>query len=230
MGKMHQTYTYILKTLLFSESAESTSLATKYGYDNWVMTRFLEYVPDIHAFLFKMETPPTQYIRVNTLKITKSELEDRLKSKGFKFRDTVIPEVLAVQKAPIAVGATTEYLLGHYYIQDLSSCMAVEALDVRESETILDMAAAPGGKTAFISQKMNNSGLVVALEISQKRARSMSFNLARCGVSNTCIIKMDSIDVEKLKMKFDRILLDAPCSCGVIAKDITRKKAIHHKT
>ena len=211
-------------TLIFPGSVESSRLAAKYGYDEWLVSRFLEYVPGIEDFLSNMERPPTQYIRVNTLKTSKQELEDRLRSKGFELRSTVMPEVLAVDRAPLATGATTEYLLGLYYIQDLSSCMAVDALDVVEGQTVLDVAAAPGGKTTFIAQKMNNSGSVIALEPNARRARSMSFNIMRCGVYNTSIFRMDGLQAGKFKMKFDRVLLDAPCSCeGVIAKDITRK-------
>jgi NOL1/NOP2/sun family putative RNA methylase len=172
-----------------------------------------------------MERIPTQYIRVNTLKTTKAALIRRLHSKGFELKGTVIPEVLAVEKAPLMTGATNEYLLGHYYIQDLSSCMAVDALDIAPGQVVLDVAAAPGGKTTFIAQKMNNTGAIIAIEPNGKRARSMSFNLARCGVYNTCIFKMDALQGVNLEMKFDRVLLDAPCSCeGVIAKDPARKK------
>jgi NOL1/NOP2/sun family putative RNA methylase len=211
-------------TLIFPQSAESSRLAAKYGYDEWLVSRFIEYVPKIEDFLLKMDRPPTQYIRVNTLKTSRQELEDRLRSKGFEFRSTVMPEVLAVEKAPITAGATTEYLLGQYYIQDLSSCIAVDALGVVDYQAVLDVAAAPGGKTTFIAQKMNNSGYIIALEPSARRARSMLFNIMRCGVYNTSIFRMDGSQASKFKMKFDRVLLDAPCSCeGVIAKDMTRK-------
>src|SRR5215210_2516010 len=211
-------------TLIFPKSVESMNLSSKYGYDEWLVSRFLEYVPKTREFLTKMETTPTQYIRVNTLKTSRADLMSRLLSKGFELRSTVLPEVLAVEKAPLPTGATSEYLLGHYYIQDLSSCMAVDALDIAPGQVVLDVAAAPGGKTTFMAQKMNNSGAIIALEPNGKRARSMSFNLARCGVYNTCIFKTEGLYEGKFEMKFDRVLLDAPCSCeGVIAKDPTRK-------
>jgi NOL1/NOP2/sun family putative RNA methylase len=200
------------------------NLSSKYGYDEWLVSRFLEYVPKVTDFLSKMETTPTQYIRVNTLKISRAALVSRLESKGFELKSTVIPEVLAVEKAPLPTGATNEYLLGYYYIQDLSSCMAVDALDIAPGQVVLDVAAAPGGKTTFMAQKMNNTGAIIALEPNDRRARSMSFNLARCGVYNTSIFKTDGLYADKFEMKFDRVLLDAPCSCeGVIAKDPTRK-------
>ena len=88
-----------------------------------------------------------------------------------------MPEVLAVKKAPLVTGATTEHLLGHYYIQDLSSCMVVDAGYYTRS-TCVDVAVAPGGKTTFMAQKMNNSGAIIAIEPNSRRARSMSFNLA----------------------------------------------------
>ena len=211
-------------TLIFRKSIESTNLSLKYGYDEWLVSRFLEYVPKVTEFLSKMEETPTQYIRVNTLKISREDLMSRLVSKGFELKTTVIPEVLAVEKAPLSTGATSEYLLGYYYIQDLSSCMAVDALDIAPGQLVLDVAAAPGGKTTFMAQKMNNSGAIIALEPNDRRARSMSFNLARCGIYNTCIFKADGLYAGKFEMKFDRVLLDAPCSCeGVIAKDPTRK-------
>lgn len=211
-------------TLIFPRSVESVSLSAKYSYDEWLVSRFLEYVPNVKDFLSKMERIPTQYIRVNTLKTSKADLMRRLQSKGFELKNTVVPEVLAVKKAPLVTGATTEYLLGHYYIQDLSSCMAVDALDITPGQLVLDVAAAPGGKTTFMAQKMNNSGAIIAIEPNSRRARSMSFNLARCGVYNTCILKTDALQVVDFEMKFDRVLLDAPCSCeGVIAKDPSRK-------
>jgi len=209
--------------LLFSQSPRTDALARKYGYDPWLVSRFLQYVPDVEQFLEKMEKKPTQYLRVNTIKTDAQSLVRRLTEKGFALAQTVLPEVFAVEKAPMSAGATTEYMLGHYYLQDLSSCMAVEALDAHEGQQVLDMAAAPGGKTTLIAQKMGNTGCIIALEPSEKRARSMAFNLARLGVFNTCVYKMDGLDAGKLG-QFDRVLLDAPCSCeGVIAKDPTRK-------
>jgi len=205
-------------------SVKSASLAEKYSYDEWLISRFLEYVPRTEDFLSKMDRPPTRYIRVNTLKTNREKLEGKLESKGFELRSTIMSEVLAVHNTPLPTGATTEYLLGHYYIQDLSSCIAVDALDIAEGQDVLDVAAAPGGKTTFIAQKMNNTGAIIALEPNHRRARSMSFNITRCGVYNTSIFRMNGLEAHKFERKFDRVLLDAPCSCeGVIAKDVTRK-------
>jgi NOL1/NOP2/sun family putative RNA methylase len=215
-----------LKTIIFPASADSSKLASKYGYDEWLVSRFMQYVPDVERFLAKMDARPTQYIRVNTLKIEPESLAERLTSKGFELRPTFLSEVFAILRAPFSVGATTEYLLGYYYVQDLGSCVPVDAMELDSGSdlVVMDMAAAPGGKTTFISQKMKNAGVVVALEPQEKRLRSLVFNLARCGVTNTCVYLMDGGRANDLKLKFDRVLLDAPCSCeGVIPKDMLRK-------
>lgn len=101
-----------MKTLAFPESAESTSLADRYGYDAWLVSRFMEYMPEVREFLDKMDRPPTRYIRVNTLKTSRVELADRLESKGFLLKGTAIPEVLAVENAPIARGPRPNTCLG----------------------------------------------------------------------------------------------------------------------
>jgi tRNA (cytosine40_48-C5)-methyltransferase len=213
-----------MKTIVFPKTSESAKLAKTFGYDEWLISRFIEYVPDINRFLETMDGQPKQYIRTNTIKISSADLKKKLISKGFQLKETPIQDVFAIEKSSFPVGATTEYLLGYYYIQDLSSCIAVEALDVRENQIILDMASAPGGKTTFVAQKMKNSGCIVAIDINSARINSLKFNIARCGVMNCCIYRMDSSHVTALNMRFDRVLLDAPCSCeGVIMRDKSRK-------
>jgi 16S rRNA C967 or C1407 C5-methylase (RsmB/RsmF family) len=147
-------------------------------------------MPDVREFLDKMDRPTTtRYIRVNTLKTSSAELAGRLESKGFLLKGIAIPEkCLRWKRRQLQQGRRpNEYLLGHYYIQDLSSCMmAVEALDIAEGQAFLDIAAVPDGKSTFMGQRMKNAGSIVALEPSERRARSMSFNLTRCGLYNTC--------------------------------------------
>jgi tRNA (cytosine40_48-C5)-methyltransferase len=217
-----------LKTFVFPNSSLSSILARQYGYNEWLINRFLQFVPDVKCFLEKLEMKPQLYIRTNTLKINTKDLKERLASKGFELEDTILDDVLCVKKQTFRIGSTTEYLLGYYYIQDLGSCLAVDALDVRENQAVLDMASAPGGKTTYMAQRMKNTGIIIALESNPRRIRALQFNLQRCGVINTCVLKMDGKGATDLNMQFDRVLLDAPCSCeGIIAKDKSRK--INHR-
>jgi NOL1/NOP2/sun family putative RNA methylase len=124
-----------------------------------------------------------------------------------------------------------EYLSGYYYIQDLSSCIAVECLDIEEHDMVLDMASSPGGKTSFMAQKMNNKGMILALESARKRLRKMMFNLSRCGVINTVLWNLKGEKIVNYDLKFDKVLLDAPCSCdGIIQKDPLRKTTYSKET
>src|SRR5918994_1244617 len=159
--------------------------------------RFLEYMPDVEKCLALMESSPGSYIRINTLKTDPKPLVSLLEARNIKLGSTWLPEVYRVVSTPLPIGATPEYLAGLYYIQDLSS---------------------------FIAQKMCNSGAICAIEYNRGRIPSVIFNLSRCGVLNTSLYNIDARTVRSLKMRFDRVLLDAPCSCeGIISKDKTRK-------
>ena len=167
---------------------------------------------------------PRRYIRTNSIKISPHNLKERLLSKGFILETTDLPEVFLIKNNPHPIGATTEYLLGYYYIQDLSSCFTVDALDLSNNLLVLDMASSPGGKTTFIAQKMNNTGCILALEPNPHRLKRLFYNIERCGVANTSIWNIDGQSILDYDLNFDRVLLDAPCSCdGIIQKEKSRK-------
>jgi 16S rRNA C967 or C1407 C5-methylase (RsmB/RsmF family) len=83
----------------------------QYGYHEWLISRFLQFVPDVKGLIEKMEMKPTLYIRTNTLKIKTKDLKERLVSKGFELEHTILDDVLAVKKETFRTGATTEYLV-----------------------------------------------------------------------------------------------------------------------
>jgi NOL1/NOP2/sun family putative RNA methylase len=193
-----------------------------------MVSRFVEYMPDVERCLATMESASSTYIRTNTLKIDPDSLLSIFSAKNIEVDGTELDEVYKVVNSPLPIGATTEYLAGLYYIQDLSSCIAVEELDVSLNQLNMDMASAPGGKTSFMAQKMCNSGAILAIENSRRRIPSIIFNLSRCGVLNTAIYNIDARSARCLKTKFDRVLLDAPCTGeGIISKDRTRKTSRH---
>jgi NOL1/NOP2/sun family putative RNA methylase len=213
--------------MTFPVSSQARKLARDLGYNEWMVGRYLKYIPNPEGCLMAMRSAVHRYIRINTIKIKIEGLVQRFVTKGVDFERTILKDVLCLRKSPYPLGAMTEYLLGYYYIQDLSSCIAVEALECMENQINLDMASSPGGKTTYMAQRMNNSGIIAALESNPKRIKPLIFNLSRCGVMNTCIYQMSAIEAQKLGQQFDRVLLDAPCSCeGVIAKDPTRKTSL----
>lgn len=151
-------------------------------------------------------------IRINTLKITPEKLIKKLNAKNVKLEKiSYLDFGYKVKVAPFSMGSTPEYLQGYYYLQGAASQLPVQYLDVKPTDVVLDMAASPGSKTTQLVQYMKNKSTLVAIEFKQNRLSSLKNNLQRCGVQNTIIYKKDSRNLD-LPIKFDKILLDAPCS------------------
>ncbi|MBW3015200.1 NOL1/NOP2/sun family putative RNA methylase [Candidatus Woesearchaeota archaeon] len=152
-------------------------------------------------------------LRVNTLKIAVKQLIKRLKSKGVKLnRINFLNYGYEIFESEFSLGSTPEYLQGFYYIQEAASQYPVQLLDPNPGELVLDMAASPGGKTTQMAQLMQNKGKIIALDIKRSRLESLRNNCARLGVSNVLIYNKDARYASDLGIKFDKVLLDAPCS------------------
>ncbi len=152
-------------------------------------------------------------IRVNSLKISNGKLLERLKAKGVELEKVdFLRNGFIVKKTKTSMGAFSEYLLGLYYVQEPASQLASEILDPKPGDIVLDACAAPGGKTTHISELMQNKGVIVSLDKKKTRLIALKNNLDRIGTKNVVVFNMDVLDVEKLGMEFDKILLDVPCS------------------
>jgi len=101
---------------------------------------------------------------------------------------------------------------GLFYAQSLPSMVVAHVLEPSEEELIVDMAAAPGGKTSHIAQLMENRGEIIAMDKSRNRLKKMEEELNRLGVKNVKLIHMDSRKLPELGIQADKILLDAPCT------------------
>jgi len=173
------------------------------------------------------EKPLTPSIRVNTLKIDKDALRNRLESKGFKFESiNWIHYGFKIKKSPINLGSTHEYLQGFYYLQSVAPMLPALILNPKPNEVVIDMCAAPGGKATHLAQIMNNEGNLILIERNRNRIPALEFNLRRLGVSNSIIINEDAVNLSKMNLKADKILLDAPCTGeGLIRQDSSRKRS-----
>ena len=127
---------------------------------------------------------------------------------------------LKIYESNVPVGATPEYLAGHYMLQSAASMCPVMALDPQPGEKVLDLSAAPGGKTSYIVQLMKNQGVVVANDLKAERQQATVANLHRLGAKIAICCCNDGRNYPKVMGGFDRVLLDAPCSgLGVISRD-----------
>ncbi|MHA1409268.1 MAG: RsmB/NOP family class I SAM-dependent RNA methyltransferase [Candidatus Odinarchaeia archaeon] len=201
-------------------------LAKKYGYPKWMVRRYLElFGGEITDFLEASNKPLLKSIRVNTLKIDEESLVKNLEKKGFRLKPiNWVDHGYFVLKEPTSIGATVEYLRGYYFVQTTASMIPPPVLDPQKNEIVLDMCAAPGGKTTHLAQLMENTGVIIAIEISEQRIISLKNNLSRCSVNNSILLNMDANEFSKFNYKVDKILLDAPCTGeGIIREKPERK-------
>jgi ribosomal RNA methyltransferase Nop2 len=98
----------------------------------------------------------------------------------------------------VPIGATPEYLAGHYILQSASSFLPVMALAPQPNEKIMDMAAAPGGKTTYIAQLMKNTGVLVANDLKKERIKALTANIHRLGVMNCVVTNYDGRKIPKI--------------------------------
>uniref|UniRef100_A0A4W2I3E6 Nucleolar protein 1 n=1 Tax=Bos indicus x Bos taurus TaxID=30522 RepID=A0A4W2I3E6_BOBOX len=199
-------------------------LATYYSYGDFLLGKLMDLFPlsELVEFLEANEVPRPITLRTNTLKTRRRDLAQALINRGVnldplgKWSKTG----LVVYDSSVPIGATPEYLAGHYMLQGASSMLPVMALAPQEHERILDMCCAPGGKTSYIAQLMKNTGVILANDANAERLKSVVGNLHRLGVTNAIISHYDGRQFPKVVGGFDRVLLDAPCSgTGVISKD-----------
>lgn len=157
--------------------------------------------------------------RVNTLKISAKDLLARLLAKGVKTSKVPFLRDAYYYESEFPLPSTEEYLLGYLYIQEAASQVPCEVLldgvdvsSLPKDTLFLDMCAAPGSKTTHLAQLLNDSYTIVALDEVAPRLEKVKDNLDRLGITNVLTFRKDGQYADDLQMKFDFVLLDAPCS------------------
>ena len=170
-------------------------------------------------FLKSYDEPKTTGLRLNTMKLNKEKLLDLN-----LFELSSIPwaeEGYYYDEKINRPGKNPLHESGAYYLQEPSAMSVVPKLNIEEGDKVLDLCAAPGGKSTYILSKLNNSGLLVSNEINPTRIKALGENLERFGAKNCIITNTDSSNLKKVfKGYFDKIVIDAPCSGqGMFRKD-----------
>lgn len=159
--------------------------------------------------------------RVNTLKVTLAEIENTLKELGIEFEKVPWSEEAFIIKNvnEKEIENLEMYKSGKIYLQSLSSMLPPIILEPKENTDILDMCAAPGGKTTQLATLTQNKAHITACEMNNIRLERLKYNIEKQGATSVYTMQTDSRKIDDF-FSFDQILLDAPCS---------RKWNIKHK-
>lgn len=204
------------------ESDDLKSLSIRYSMPeeitNYIFENYgLEYTKN---FLRYVNSEQLISIRVNNLKTNVFDLKKLLEAKSFIVKESNISKNALIILNPSGLANSEEFKEGLFTIQQEASMKAIEVLDPKENSNILDICAAPGTKTSYIGEYVNNKSKILANDLLADKLSLIKENIDRLSLKNIELTSFDaSIYQEKLKEKFDYILVDAPCSgLGVIGR------------
>lgn len=214
-----------------ADDIERMSIETSHPI--WLIERWVRQFGKEEALAMAHENnhPARMTARVNSLKTTVDQAISKLANEGIDAsKGEVIPGSIQVSGGSLA--NTKAFEEGLLTIQDESSMLPVMALDVKPGMKVLDMCAAPGGKTTFIAEKMNDEGEIYAHDLHEHKLALIESNAERLGIQSIRTKSGDSRELESVygSASFDRILVDAPCSgLGVIRRkpEIKYNKTAH---
>jgi len=197
------------------------------SHPNWMVRRWINRFgfDDAVKLCEENNKRPVMALRVNTLKISVPEFENYLKEKNLFYKKGNYLDNFFSTKTMSKLFTDEYFKQGYFSIQDESAGLVSKLLDPKKDELILDLCAAPGGKTSHISELMGNEGKIIAVEKYLSRLETMKTNLGRLGVKNVDMFHDNICDPESPELKesligkADKILVDAPCSgLGVLSK------------
>lgn len=170
-----------------------------------------EYPNDYTNIVDGLKTLKYETIRINTLKDSKENILKKLDESNVKYHKSNISEyTYIIDELPIDFKESNIYKDGLIYFQSISSQIPPLVLDLKDGIDVLDMCAAPGGKTSFISE-LNSKTRIMACETNKIRSERLKYNLNLLGVKNASLMVVDARKLDSF-FRFDTILLDAPCS------------------
>ena len=182
----------------------------------------------VEKILRGYETKRNVSIRINTIKASCEDIEQKLKNAGIDFQTVSWSNTAFIikNKTETELQGLEIYNNGEIYLQNLSSMLPPIILEPKENEDILDMAAAPGGKTTQIAALTKNNANITACEMNAIRLERLKYNIEKQSANSVYIMKKDARDIDNF-FSFDRILLDAPCS-GSGTLDFNNEKTFQY--
>lgn len=195
----------------------------------WIFRKIIDAYPvDGEKIIESFKMRPTPYVRINTLKNTIKETEQKLKEMGLEFKEANwFPEFRAVNHLSTIINNPI-MKQGFISIQDEAQGLVCHLVSPKPGEKIVDLCSAPGSKTTYMAELMQNQGMIVALEINSSRMKLVVENTLRLAIT---IIRTVLADGRNYSIEdMDKVLIDAPCTnSGVIAKRPEVKDRVNSK-
>ncbi len=191
------------------------------SHPKWMVLRWLERFGEEETLklLKKNNEIPSQTVKINPMKITREEIFELFKEHNVDFRESpYLNGSIKVLSNKIKMQNTELFKTGKITIQDTSASLAAKLLNAKENETILDLCAAPGGKTSQLIEDMNDKGKVVAVELFEARSNLIEKNIKRLGYNSVEVVTSDLRNYKTDEL-FDGVQVDVPCTgLGTISK------------
>jgi 16S rRNA (cytosine967-C5)-methyltransferase len=209
------------------EELKANQPALGHSHPDWLCERWqTRWGPENLGRLLEWNnTPPKRYARLNALRTDGAKLIEEWRREGVLYefirRDWFEENLVFELKSHPSLATLPSFQQGLFYVQDPSTLLAVHELDPQPGETVLDLCAAPGGKTTYIAQLMQNRGRLVAEDLNRIRLELLRDNCVRLGVACAEFACNSSIAIPELTAPADRVLVDVPCSnTGVMRRRV----------
>ena len=208
--------------LQLPESGTADYLSVKYSYPVWLIKMWISSYgyEKTEGICSAGNSAPDVCLTVNTLRIDSAELKKKLENNNIKVTDGYYSDRALHIKGSSDLAKSELYENGLFHVQDESSMLAVSVLNPKEGETILDVCSAPGGKSFVAAEMMNNKGKIVSCDIHPHKIELIDMTASRLGIDiiETRIRDASEVHEEDFE-KYDRVIVDAPCSgFGLIRK------------
>lgn len=208
--------------LLPLEENKEEYLSVKYSMPVWLVEEWLASYGEesTRQALSYFQKERLLTIRCNNSKINSIELKEWLQRDGVsEIKDTLLPSAFAIGGFDYLAGLTS-FQQGAFAVQDISSMLVVEAAGIKKNDTVIDVCAAPGGKSMHAADKLLGTGKVICGDVSQYKAEKILENAERMGYKNIAVNVWDArVQEEELIQQADVVLADVPCSgLGVIGR------------
>jgi 16S rRNA (cytosine967-C5)-methyltransferase len=206
---------WTLNSLLESIDDEEERIAVQYAHPTWLVRELIKFYglkTTLRILNSNNDTLPV-YLRLNLLDYEKNEIFDQLSQEGVIIElDPELNDVVKVISTKLPIPRLTSFHKGLYYMQTKGSSIISHILDPKEGELILDACAAPGGKTTHLANLQRDKGFIVGTDNNQRRMKELRRKLTVYNLKSIHPILYDLRFNDPFKVKFDKILLDAPCS------------------